>query len=62
MTPCSYCFGGAAAIRAGSTDLFQSLVICHPGSTSVSEVKAIKVATVAVSESCRVLNPFLILI
>ena len=41
---CSYCYGGATAIRAGSTDLFQSIVICHPGPTSIGPVKAIKVS------------------
>jgi len=50
---CSYCFGGSTAIRAGSTDLFQSIVICHPGPTSVGKVKAIKVAIV---HSVRVMS------
>ncbi|THH31165.1 hypothetical protein EUX98_g3022 [Antrodiella citrinella] len=38
-----YCFGGAAAIRIGSMDLVDSIVIAHPGSTSIAEIKAIKI-------------------
>ncbi|KAG6918342.1 hypothetical protein DXG01_014991 [Tephrocybe rancida] len=37
-----YCFGGATAIRLGSTDLVQSVVICHPGPFSIAQAKAIK--------------------
>jgi len=38
-----FCFGGAAAIRLGGTDLVQSIVVCHPGPFSMAEAKAIKV-------------------
>ncbi|KAG6840737.1 hypothetical protein C0991_004755 [Blastosporella zonata] len=38
-----YCFGGSTAIRLGSTDLVQSVVICHPGGFTVAQAKAIKV-------------------
>ncbi|KAK0431542.1 dienelactone hydrolase endo-1,3,1,4-beta-D-glucanase [Desarmillaria tabescens] len=38
-----YCFGGATAIRFGSTGFFDTLVICHPGRFSIDELKAIKV-------------------
>ena len=38
----SYCLGGAIAVRLGSTDLFDSLVILHPGSITMEEIKAIK--------------------
>ncbi|KAF9465781.1 hypothetical protein BDZ94DRAFT_1253152 [Collybia nuda] len=40
-----YCFGGAAAIRAGSTDLIHTAVVCHPGRFTLDQVKAIKIPT-----------------
>ena len=41
----SYCFGGATCVRLGSTDLVNSVVICHPGPFTLDQVKAIKVPT-----------------
>lgn len=38
-----YCYGGSAAIRTSSRNLFNSAVICHPGPTSIAEIKAISV-------------------
>ncbi|KAI0086560.1 dienelactone hydrolase endo-1-3,1,4-beta-D-glucanase [Irpex rosettiformis] len=38
-----YCFGGSMAIRLGSQDLFDSVVIAHPGGCSPEEIKAIRV-------------------
>jgi hypothetical protein len=38
-----YCFGGAMCIRLGSTDLFDSIVIAHPGRSNIEQVRAIKV-------------------
>jgi dienelactone hydrolase len=38
-----YCFGGAVAIRTGSMDIFDSVVIAHPGNCSIEQIKAIKV-------------------
>jgi carboxymethylenebutenolidase len=32
-------------VRLGGTDFVNSVVICHPGSFSINEVKAIKVPT-----------------
>jgi hypothetical protein len=32
-------------VRLGGTDLVNSVVICHPGSFTIDEVKAIKVPT-----------------
>jgi len=40
-----YCFGGACCVRLGGTDFVNSVVICHPGSFSINQVKAIKVPT-----------------
>ncbi|KAJ3480923.1 hypothetical protein NLJ89_g12250 [Agrocybe chaxingu] len=40
-----YCFGGTMGIRTGRTDLLDSLVICHPGPSTLDDVKAIKVPT-----------------
>ncbi|KAG6840738.1 hypothetical protein C0991_004756 [Blastosporella zonata] len=37
-----YCYGGSAAIRLGSTDLFQSVAIFHPGPFTVDIAKSIK--------------------
>jgi len=39
----SYCFGGAVGVRLGSTDLFDTLVIAHPGNITLDQIKAIKV-------------------
>ncbi|KAH0581391.1 hypothetical protein H2248_012478 [Termitomyces sp. 'cryptogamus'] len=36
-----YCFGGATAIRLGSTGLVQSIVVCHPGPFSIGQAEAI---------------------
>jgi len=38
-----YCFGGSCAIRLGSSDLVNSIVVCHPGPCTVGQIKAIKV-------------------
>jgi carboxymethylenebutenolidase len=38
-----YCFGGATAIRLGSKDWVDSIVICHPGNISDDHIKAIKI-------------------
>ncbi|KAF6759166.1 dienelactone hydrolase endo-1,3,1,4-beta-D-glucanase [Ephemerocybe angulata] len=38
-----YCFGGATAVRLSSTGLINSVVICHPSSFTIDEVRAIKV-------------------
>ncbi|KAI0345740.1 dienelactone hydrolase endo-1-3,1,4-beta-D-glucanase [Trametopsis cervina] len=38
-----YCFGGSVAIRLGSSDLFDAIVIAHPGGNSIEQIKAIKV-------------------
>ena len=41
----SYCFGGSSCVRLGGTDLVNSVVICHPGTFTIDQVKAIKVPT-----------------
>ena len=33
------------AVRLGSTDLFDSLVVCHPGTLTVDQIKAVKKPT-----------------
>ncbi|KAG5635240.1 hypothetical protein H0H81_011956 [Sphagnurus paluster] len=38
-----YCYGGAAAIRLGTTNLVESIVVCHPGDFTINQAKAIKV-------------------
>ncbi|KAF5340564.1 hypothetical protein D9611_007301 [Ephemerocybe angulata] len=38
-----YCFGGTAAIRLASTNLINSVVVCHPGAFSISAVQAMGV-------------------
>ncbi|TFK34078.1 dienelactone hydrolase endo-1,3,1,4-beta-D-glucanase [Crucibulum laeve] len=38
-----YCFGGTAAVRLGSTDLIDCIVICHPGRFNLTLVNSIKV-------------------
>ncbi|KAJ3528367.1 hypothetical protein NMY22_g9447 [Coprinellus aureogranulatus] len=38
-----YCFGGSTAIRLASTGLVESVVICHPGPFSISQVKSMRV-------------------
>ncbi|KAJ6612648.1 dienelactone hydrolase endo-1,3,1,4-beta-D-glucanase [Mycena sp. CBHHK59/15] len=40
-----YCFGGATAVRLGSTDFIQSAVVCHPAPFSTAQLKALKVPT-----------------
>ncbi|EKM49648.1 uncharacterized protein PHACADRAFT_265215 [Phanerochaete carnosa HHB-10118-sp] len=37
-----YCFGGSMTVRLGSTDLFSSVVILHPGAVTAEQMKAIK--------------------
>ncbi|PPQ71948.1 hypothetical protein CVT25_002826 [Psilocybe cyanescens] len=39
----SYCFGGAACVRLGGTNLVDSVAIVHPGNFTLDQVKAIKV-------------------
>ncbi|KAJ3747293.1 dienelactone hydrolase endo-1-3,1,4-beta-D-glucanase [Lentinula detonsa] len=38
-----YCFGGTLAVSMASTDLLNSVVICHPGSVTEAAVQAIKI-------------------
>ncbi|KAG7443072.1 dienelactone hydrolase endo-1-3,1,4-beta-D-glucanase [Guyanagaster necrorhizus] len=38
-----YCFGGAVAVRIGATNLFDTIVVCHPGGLSTEQFKALKV-------------------
>ncbi|KAF6759234.1 dienelactone hydrolase endo-1,3,1,4-beta-D-glucanase [Ephemerocybe angulata] len=38
-----YCFGGSVAIRLASTNLINTVVVVHPGSFSISEVRAMGV-------------------
>ncbi|KAJ3775514.1 dienelactone hydrolase endo-1-3,1,4-beta-D-glucanase [Lentinula raphanica] len=38
-----YCFGGTLAVSMASTDLLNSVVICHPGSITPEAVEAMKV-------------------
>ena len=38
-----FCFGGAQAVRLGSTGLFNSAVIAHPGNFSNSDLEAMNV-------------------
>ncbi|KAG6829709.1 hypothetical protein H0H92_003744 [Tricholoma furcatifolium] len=38
-----YCYGGSAAMRLGTTDVFQSVAIFHPGPFTVEQAKSIKV-------------------
>lgn len=40
-----YCFGGSLGLRLANKDVFDSLVICHPGKTPVELVKQIKIPT-----------------
>ncbi|TDL22122.1 alpha/beta-hydrolase [Rickenella mellea] len=40
-----YCYGGAAAVRLGSKGLFNSMVVCHPGTISKAEISAINIPT-----------------
>ncbi|KAG6908491.1 hypothetical protein DXG01_004425 [Tephrocybe rancida] len=42
-----YCFGGSALARLGGTDLFQSVVIVHPGPYTYEQARAIKVPTLS---------------
>lgn len=41
----SYCFGGAIAVRIGSTDIFDSLVVLHPGGVNSAQIKKVKKPT-----------------
>lgn len=43
--PSSYCFGGATCVRIGGSGLVNSVVIVHPSSFSMNQVKAIEVPT-----------------
>ena len=36
-------FQGSVAIRFGSTDTFDNVIIIHPGQTNIEQIKAIKV-------------------
>ncbi|TEB30666.1 hypothetical protein FA13DRAFT_1630540 [Coprinellus micaceus] len=48
-----YCFGGTTGIRLASTDLIQSVVICHPGQFSLSQVQVMRVPSAWVrAEAC----------
>ncbi|KAF7797454.1 hypothetical protein EIP86_008651 [Pleurotus ostreatoroseus] len=38
-----YCFGGALAVRLGTGNVFDSVVIVHPGGVTEEQIKAIKV-------------------
>jgi hypothetical protein len=38
-----YCFGGSLGVRLAPLNIFDSLVICHPGRVSEAEVKGINV-------------------
>ncbi|KAJ3802504.1 dienelactone hydrolase endo-1-3,1,4-beta-D-glucanase [Lentinula aff. detonsa] len=38
-----YCFGGTLAVSMASTDLLNSVVICHPGSVTEAAVQAMKI-------------------
>jgi hypothetical protein len=38
-----YCFGGAMAVRLGSTDLVNTIVVAHPASVSPAQMRAVKV-------------------
>ncbi|KAH9980337.1 dienelactone hydrolase endo-1,3,1,4-beta-D-glucanase [Lactifluus volemus] len=40
-----YCFGGAMAIRLGSADLLNTMVVVHPGSVTEAQIRAIKIPT-----------------
>ncbi|KDQ62408.1 hypothetical protein JAAARDRAFT_30314 [Jaapia argillacea MUCL 33604] len=44
-----YCFGASVGIRLGSKGLFNSVVLAHPGGTSVEEIRAI---TIPASWAC----------
>lgn len=39
----SFCFGGAQIVRLGSSDLFTSAVVAHPGKISTTQIEAMKV-------------------
>ena len=36
----SYCYGGSSCVRLGGTDLVNSVVICHPGTCTINQAKA----------------------
>jgi len=38
-----YCFGGTIAASLGSKDIFNSVVICHPGGLTAEQIRAVKV-------------------
>ncbi|KAJ8593660.1 dienelactone hydrolase endo-1,3,1,4-beta-D-glucanase [Rhizopogon salebrosus TDB-379] len=40
-----YCFGGSLGVRLASLNVFDSLVVCHPGRVSEAEVKGINCPT-----------------
>ncbi|THG92998.1 hypothetical protein EW026_g8106 [Hermanssonia centrifuga] len=40
-----YCFGGALAIRLGSGNVLDSIVVCHPTHRSLSTIQAINIPT-----------------
>ena len=39
----SFCFGGSQIVRLGSTDIFTSAVVAHPGIISTTHIEAMKV-------------------
>ena len=52
-----YCFGGSLTIRLGSTDLFDALVVSHPGVLTVNEIKAMKKPTSWVCAESKITAP-----
>ncbi|KAG1734700.1 Alpha/Beta hydrolase protein [Suillus paluster] len=40
-----YCFGGSLGVRLAPLNIFDSLVVCHPGAVSEAEIKAINIPT-----------------
>ncbi|KAH8998643.1 dienelactone hydrolase endo-1-3,1,4-beta-D-glucanase [Lactarius akahatsu] len=50
-----YCFGGAMAVRLGSTESVNTIVIAHPASLKPAQVRAIKVpASWLLAEALRI--------
>ena len=43
MNRARYCFGGAVAVRLGSTGSVNTIVVAHPGHVKQSQIEAIKV-------------------
>lgn len=40
-----FCFGGSMVVRLGSTDIFDSAVVAHPGRISAKEIQAMRIPT-----------------